>query len=144
MKPSLPLNKWTHVAYARSLNKAKLYVNGELVLETRTGAPLAVNDLPLYIGSSGFTDQEGAPCRFIGSIDEVQIWNVGRSQGNIKRTMRLRPTGRERALVVYLPFDEGEGQTLENRTGKTGPMTMGVSAEDAVQDPMWVAGAPIR
>jgi hypothetical protein len=58
--------------------------------------------------------------------------------------MRARPTGRERALVVYLPFDEGTGQSIKNRTGKTGPMTMGVSVDDAAQDPAWVAGAPIR
>jgi hypothetical protein len=94
LKPSLPLRKWVHVAYARSLKRAKLYVDGNLALETPTGAPLSTNNLPVYIGSSPYADQEGKPCRFIGAIDEVQIWNVARSQRNIKATMRQRPNVR--------------------------------------------------
>lgn len=143
-KPSLPIAKWTHIAYARSLNRAKLYVDGELVLETPTGIPFTENDVPLYIGSSNFLDQAGGVCRFIGSLDEVQIWNVARSQGNIRRSMFVRPSGHEKSLVVYLPFDEGKGQALENVTGKTGPMSMGWSPLDTVDDPIWVAGAPLR
>jgi len=143
-KPSLPLAKWVHIACARSLKRAKLYIDGELAAETVTGSPLVVNDLPLYIGSSNLFDQEGKPCRFIGAIDEVQIWNVARSQGNIKRTMRARPTGREQNLVLYFPFDEGTGQSLENRTHKTGQLILGDSTETESIDPAWVAGAPLR
>ncbi len=143
-KPSLALGKWVHIAYARSLKRAKLYVDGELALTNKTGGPLVVNDLPLFIGSSNLYDQEGKPCRFIGSIDEVQIWNVARSQGNIKRTMKSRPGGRERNLVAYFSFDEGKGQQLPNKTGKTGPMTFGQTTEEEATDPAWVAGAPMR
>jgi hypothetical protein len=143
-KPSLPIGQWTHVAYARSLRRAKLYINGELALETTTGAPFQANDVPLFIGSSGFVDQEGKPCRFIGSIDEVQIWDVARSEGNIKRTMKSRPTGRERHLVLYFPFDEGRGQVLRNKTDKTGPLTLGDTPGPDANDPAWVAGAPLR
>jgi hypothetical protein len=52
-------------------------------------------------------------------------------------------SSRNRALVVYLPFDEGEGQLLRNRTGRTGPMVLGDRDAVEVIDPAWVAGAPL-
>lgn len=139
-KPSLPIGEWTHVAYARSLKQAKLYVNGELKTVRPTGISFTTNDLPLCIGGSTLIDQEGKPCAFIGLIDDVRVWSVARSQMNIKRSMRRPPKGNEEKLVAWFALNEGSGQVIPNPTGKTGPMMLGESREPDGQDPVWVKG----
>jgi hypothetical protein len=134
-KPSLPVGKWVHVAYARSLTKAVLYVDGKKALEAPTGAALVASDLPLHIGSSnGLLDQERKPCAFIGDIREVQIWSVARSGRNIARSMHRRLSGREAKLEVLVRLNK-PGQRFPNLTGKTGDLIFG-SGEAAAT---WVA-----
>ncbi|MBX7132057.1 MAG: LamG domain-containing protein [Fimbriimonadaceae bacterium] len=138
-KPILPLGKWIHVAYARSLSKAKLYVDGKLVTTRPTGSPLLPNDLPMWIGSSNLVDQEGKPCRFIGSIAEIRLWSAARSEANIRRTRNRRLHGRETHLVAVFDFRKGGGQLIANPTRKTGPLVLGTTAEPDPQDPTWVS-----
>lgn len=124
-KPCLPLDKWVHVAYARSLKRAVLYVDGKEEVNIPTGHALVESVLPLHIGSSNnLMDQEGKPCAFVGDIREVQIWSVARSGRNILRTMRRRLSGREKGLEVLLRLDK-EGQRFPNLTGKTGDLVFG-------------------
>ena len=89
---------WQHVAAVWD-GQLKIYVNGQLNGVINTGPPIP-NTLPLWIGSSPF----GADTNFRGDIDEVRIWAVARSQGEIQSTMNQYLCGDEerpaRLLVV--------------------------------------------
>ncbi len=43
---------------------------------------------------------------FTGSIDEVRIWNLKRSQQQINRDMRFKLKGDELGLISYFPFED--------------------------------------
>jgi hypothetical protein len=64
-----------------------------------------------------------------GIIDEVRIWNIARSQGDIQEFMNRQLTGTENGLVGYWQFDEGEGDVAYDRTvnGNHGSLQNGVN-----------------
>ena len=85
----------------------KLYINGieverdsfdneRHILKTR---------LPLRIGSS---HEEEMPfhASFVGQIDEVRVWNIVRSEADIRSDMTTKLNGDEPGLVGYWKFDE--------------------------------------
>src|SRR5262249_40185502 len=53
---------------------------------------------------------------FKGSIDEVRLWNVSRSQADIQGLMNQASTGSESGLVVSYHFNEGSGLTALDAT----------------------------
>ena len=60
---------------------------------------------PLRIG---WTYEEARPTQspFVGFIDEVRIWNVARTEAEIRADMNTELTGNEPGLVAYWKFDE--------------------------------------
>jgi len=76
-KTGMPLDTWIHAACVFKEGKLRLYVNGELA--TETDAP-ALGD-----GNGSNTIGSNAPSgdTLDGLIDNVRIWNVARSEGDI-------------------------------------------------------------
>ena len=78
---TLTLNKWTHIAVTKSGNTAKMYINGALV-GSNTAMTLNPSDLGYtennYVGKSQWPDP-----MFIGSIDELKIYNSALSQAEV-------------------------------------------------------------
>jgi len=75
---------------------------------------------------------------FGGRIDEVRIWNVARTQMEIRADMYRGLVGDESGLAAYWPFDEGSGVQVFDQSinGRNGSLGGGV----ADQRPMWVGG----
>jgi hypothetical protein len=74
-----------------------VYVNGQFDGVINTGSPIP-NSFDLWIGSSPF----GANTNWRGSIDEVRIWAVARTQEQIQSTMNQYLCGDERGLRAIL------------------------------------------
>jgi len=53
---------------------------------------------------------------FKGSIDEVRIWNVARSQDQVREYMNRSLKGTEPGLAGYWKFDEDKGDIVKNST----------------------------
>ncbi len=102
---------WYHVAvtYDSVTNQMKLYKNGVQVGATATVTPYTA--VPLSIGA-----YEG-DFEFAGYIDEVRLWKVVRSVGEIAANMNCQLTGDEPGLLAYYDFNQGADNG--DNTGQT-------------------------
>jgi len=125
--------KWHHVAASWNQGSASLYVDGELAgtHEFEKAAPARV---PLRIGK-GSTDLGR---HFAGEIDELRIWNVARTEGEIKRYMQRTIAEAEPDLVACWTFDEGKGQMARDSSRNHLDARLGSSPEPDDADPKWI------
>lgn len=75
---------WVHIAAVTDGTTRRHYINGNLVLETPETAQPSSSTQPLRIGSDFNWDFQPA-----GGIDDLRIWNVARTQDQIRQTMFL-------------------------------------------------------
>ncbi|MEL7377149.1 MAG: LamG-like jellyroll fold domain-containing protein, partial [Bacteroidota bacterium] len=108
--PIMNENQWYHVAARVDNGTLTLFINGQAVNSgTFSGTPTS-NDRPLSIGFS-----PGFPGRiWNGTIDEVRVWNIARSDTEINDNQTVALTGSEPGLVTYFPMNAGNGNTLSN------------------------------
>ncbi len=108
-----PLNVWVHVAltYDAATTTMRLYRDGNLVNSNMSVSSNYANE-PIYIGS-----HNAGSSLFKGSIDEVRIWNLARTQAQIKENLYKGPVATASGLVSYYKFNEGAGSTATNFTG---------------------------
>ena len=79
-KPAL--NTWTHLAATFDGTNMRLYVNGVQVATKARAGSMATSANPLQIGGDTIHRQY-----FRGTIDEVRVYNVARSQAQIQADM---------------------------------------------------------
>jgi hypothetical protein len=123
------IDGWQHVAAVWNDGQLRIYVNGQLDGAIETGAPIP-NTFPLWIGSSPF----GGDTSWRGSIDEVRIWAIARTQRQIQSSMNRYLCGHERGLRAYWSFDEGHGDVLTDSSG---------NSDGSVVGPAWVPGVTL-
>ncbi|MEW6160371.1 MAG: two-component regulator propeller domain-containing protein, partial [Verrucomicrobiota bacterium] len=98
-------NKWVHVAAVSGKTGMHLYLNGRLVGSNpfsgsfKTVATGETN----YLGRSNYFENPDLD----GLIDDFRVWNVARSQEEIRRDMTRSLTGNEPGLVVLYQFEDG-------------------------------------
>lgn len=99
--PPVHPHQWTHIAVVYDHHHLTFYVDGQNVGESdkqflqNRGRPLRFG-----IASDGFR------FRFIGSVDDVRIWNTARTRDEILRSMLgdVRPD--EQGLVAHWDFND--------------------------------------
>ena len=95
---------WYHIAVTFDGTNYILFLNGSQVY-TYTGATgrTPLNTPIKYMGSL-----------FQGKIDEVRMWDVARTESEIKDYMNTRLSGAETNLVAYYPMDiNGDYQLID-------------------------------
>jgi hypothetical protein len=97
-----PLNQWSHVVGTYDGSQMRLYVNGVLVASTSKTGVIDNTAVLSSIGSTGLGWQY-----FNGSIDEVRIWNVARTQAEILAAMNTTIAANTTGLVAYYPMNQG-------------------------------------
>jgi hypothetical protein len=106
------LNTWQHVAGVFNGTSISIYVDGVLSGTTPfTSYSLQSSSTSVIIGVDGF----GEP--FQGNIDEVRIWNVGRSQTLIQSYMNCAVSDTASGLLAYYEFNDGTANG--NNAGRT-------------------------
>ncbi|MCA9699016.1 MAG: hypothetical protein KC431_15935, partial [Myxococcales bacterium] len=96
--------RWHHVAASFDGSLFRIYVDGALVHTQPTYAPPA----PTPVRWIGRVDN-----MFVGSIADVRLWNVVRSDAQIQANMNRRLWGNEPGLVGYWPLDDA-GATVRD------------------------------
>ncbi|MDR6340687.1 gliding motility-associated-like protein [Filimonas zeae] len=111
----IQLNKTYHVAMVYDGQKLKFYRNGFLMNEVPCTGNIVTNDWITTIGE--IPAYPKVPREdFVGYINEVRIWNVARTQDQIKQYMNtsLPNAATQTGLLGYYTFDN-----LLNKQGNT-------------------------
>lgn len=89
---------WSHVAVTWDGEEMAILVDGIVTAtDTHTGELLPTNYLRM-----GFR-------RHVGILDEVRMWNIVRSGGDIVSSSSVPISAQEAGMVAYWRFDEGSG-----------------------------------
>ena len=113
--------EWHHIAMVYSSSKVsdkyiRLYIDGVYIdYAAFSSFPNIANNYDLYIGNSQFyfdTDNY-----WEGSIDEVRLWNTGRTAQQIEDNYNLETAPETSGLVAYYNFNrgisEGDNESIE-------------------------------
>ncbi|HEV3079833.1 MAG TPA: Ig-like domain-containing protein, partial [Gemmataceae bacterium] len=99
------------------------------------------NGLYYAFGATDSTNL-GSGAYLNGTIDDVNIWNVARSDANIQADMTSPPVGNETGLVLDWQLDDGSGLTAADRTAGNHNGSLGGGT--ALNAPAWVtSNAPL-
>jgi hypothetical protein len=139
-------NNWHHVAVIHdgsgTAAGVNLYVDGKLqtkVVNNDNLTATTITTAPFAIGSRNSSDG------FLnGSIEEVRIWNVARTQNEIRENMHLTLKGDETGLVSYYQFNNddpvGTAGGVKDAVGGNDGTTVGMTAVDYLASEVAVAG----
>jgi Concanavalin A-like lectin/glucanases superfamily len=102
----LPVGQWTHLAITFDGATRRHYINGEQVASQALAGPLTTNAQPVRIFSDVHWNVSPR-----GSIDEARLWNVARTQAQIRAALNVRITAAQAGLVAVWPLN-GNGNDL--------------------------------
>ena len=119
----VPARKWTHVAVSYDGSAARFYINGEFAGArslTHTGAGKL---RPLRVGHilTGPTNDASIAQQFVGSLDEIRLWSVARSDAEIRAGLYREVRG-EPGLAAVFPRG-GRLEEISGLVGSGGPTT---------------------
>ncbi len=101
---NLSAGTWYHIALTYDGSTMRAFVNGTADGTNSIAGTVYSGASELYIGARS----EGSISRYFdGSIDEVRIWNVARSQSELQNHMNSELSGNETGLVSYYRFNQG-------------------------------------
>jgi len=107
---------WHHVALVRSGTSLTFYIDGVASgSETNSFITNVNNSDNLTIG--GFGSNCTTNQNFVGSLDELRIWSLARTQSQIQNNINNELTGTETGLITYYTFNQGTANA--NNTGVT-------------------------
>ncbi len=105
---------WHHIAAVCGRGGMKFYIDGKLVGKSAyTGSLSEVSEGVNYIGKSNWPSDK----LFHGYICEFRIWDVSRSEGDIRKTMYTQLSGDEDHLIGYWRFDQAEDKKVQDLSG---------------------------
>lgn len=129
---------WVHLAGTYDGAAWRIYKNGALVAT----APSVIGAIPTPSGWA-IGAHEGVDRFFQGSLDEVRIWNVARTEAEIAACRGKGLRGDETGLVGYWRCDGAAAQqAVPNAAAATGAAldgTRGATAAEGADDPAWNA-----
>ena len=120
----IPTNEWHHIALTRAASTAtaKIYLNGNL-LYTGTADGAGSSSLTNSANLFNIGARNGGTTFFVGSIDEVRLYNTEISESQIKSDMNTWGPANTSGLVAYYDFNDISGSTLSNKVTSPGAGT---------------------
>jgi hypothetical protein len=106
------MNTWTHIAATYDGSLLKVYVNGTL-----TGTLANASGLPSGADAWYFGKAASGSNLFPGTMDEIRIWNVVRSQSDINANKNAIISPSTSGLIGYYKLDETSGTSAADATG---------------------------
>jgi len=100
--------QWHHVAVVFDGQHKFMYVDGILDASIDATGQIQTNDYYVYLGSNSTVKGR----YFNGSIDEMKIWNVPRTESQIRLFMHTTLQGDEPGLTAYYQFNASSGMIV--------------------------------
>ncbi|MEQ8238944.1 MAG: LamG domain-containing protein, partial [Cyclobacteriaceae bacterium] len=100
--------KWHHVAAVNDTTKMYLYVDGKRVAEADF-AEGTTERTTIELGKDGKDVFSGY---YAGQLDDLRLWDYGRSRADIRKYKDITLTGEEYLLNSYWKFDEQYGDKI--------------------------------
>ncbi|MCR9063455.1 MAG: LamG domain-containing protein [Cytophagales bacterium] len=143
---AVPENTWTHVAITLQGGTLSFYINGVESGNAILSSAFQDN-LPMNIGR-----QQPSYCQcnhFNGSMDELRLWNVAKSQAEIQASMKTGVAHNSAGLVAYYKFNEASATSVIDATSNNnnGVLMNGASRQTAITVPfneLNVSWAPLN
>ncbi len=110
----VPINQWTHVAYAWNGAASTLYINGQAV-QTNNVAPPATGQ-GLGIGA-----EIGGPSPWLGLMDDVRVYNKAVTAAEVGEL--ANPEGGPAAVALAPPTDPGNARLIDLTVSIYKPVT---------------------
>ncbi|MHB8521427.1 MAG: LamG domain-containing protein [Limisphaerales bacterium] len=118
---------WHHLGATYDASVASLYLDGVGVAQ----GPVLYRPMPsVYPVTIGAEDVPGDPRRFVGRIDEVQLWSSALSSSAMANSLPQGLTGSEPGLVGYWPFT-----TAADRSGAGNSISLQSGADLITEEP---------
>jgi hypothetical protein len=129
---------WHHVAVRRIGSTVDILVDGAID-STTTYAPVVHSmNGPVVLGAFlDGSDNVVASTFLNGELDEVRIWNVGRTLAQIQAGKNQALPGGSLGLVGCWHLDSGSGQTIFDESVTAANGYLGDSTAVAANDPAW-------
>jgi hypothetical protein len=124
---------WYHLAGTYDGRAMTVFVNGINIKSEKVSGSQYIDQSDLFIGKGDpeFSDGE----YFHGELDEIRIWNVARSQEEIRAAMNTQLTGKEKGLIAYWNFEDGTAKDLSGH-GNDGILSKNVQIVESVRLPL--------
>jgi PKD repeat protein len=124
---NLPLNQWSHIACTYDMAQAKIYVNGIQKASANKSFEIPTNDQAFEIGRS----KDVAFEYFDGTIDEVRVWDIARSSGEIIENTCTNYSGMTiPGLVANYKFNECGGTLLTDSQNGNDAILIGMEGDE--------------
>jgi len=128
---------WYHIAGTFDGERLRVYVDGQILRETKAQGSLARDAVTTYIGYGDSTF-------FRGRIDEVRLWRIARSEDEIREALGIGVPSDHPDLVGYWRCDEPDGQIVRDSTPNGLDGFLGEDDQVAIDDPVRVpSDAPV-
>ncbi|GAA0376604.1 LamG domain-containing protein [Bacillus horti] len=105
----VPNHGWVHLALTYNRQTVKFYVNGELAGSTNISGTVTGIGEQVLGGYSGGTDYS-----FIGSIKGHRVYNLEKTQEQIKHDMFLSVPTYSKGIILNHSLEEGTGETVKD------------------------------
>lgn len=129
----ISLNKWYHLAMTYDNKTMKLYLDGVLVGSKFINKTRIAGTYPLAIGKR----QDNYLFTNI-IIDEVRIWNIARTQSQIRTAMNTSILPSSNGLAGYWKFDEGKDTLTKDETTNANNGTIRKGATWSTSAPAYI------
>jgi len=124
----LEVARWHHLAYVNDLVSHSLYVDATLVA-SQVATPNNHSPTTGWLGSV-----DGSLRPYAGMLDDLRIWNVARTEQELRNELSTGGVESAPELVLALDFDEPEGITAYDRSGNGNHATLGDGVAGAMPE----------
>ncbi len=112
--------RWTHIAVVFTGTERRHYINGELAMSAAETAPLTTSTAQMRIGSD--VAWQFPPT---GGIDEVRLWNVARTEAELRANFNREITTADPGLVGVWAFNGNASDVVGPHDGATTGSSVG-------------------
>jgi len=110
----VPANEFVHIAVTYDGATRKHYIDGELVASKAETGPMTTNTQAMR-----FNSDTAYPFSYANTLDEVRLWNMARTQDQIRSTINTPINSPQAGLVAVYHLDGNAADAIAGHNGST-------------------------